>query len=145
MPISHSGLLFWATLCTSVRQTGSRRTCQFSFRLVAKSRPAEYDDAGNVDPLAEIDHPRRRFDVEVVEHGARLQRSVDDAVDGTRRVTVFPPRSNVSLHLTTVADPRLFVVRQVLHCSIASNSSTSPAIHQTVSLESLTYIFNFTF
>jgi len=88
----------------------------FTSRLVSSSNPRKYDDTCDVDLSAEVDHPDRSVDVEVVEHGASIEGRVSGAVDSSAGVTVLPARSHVPLHLATVTDPRLLVVSHVLHC-----------------------------
>jgi len=104
------------------------------------SKPGEYDDTRNLDLPAEVDHPDWSVDVEVVEHGAGLQRRVGDSVDSSSGVTVLPARTNMALHLTAVTDPRLLVVRYVLHCTTVrhvtctdSATSSSQSINQSPS------------
>ena len=84
-----------------------------------------YNDAGNLDLPTEVDHPHGSVDVEVVQHGARLERRVGHAVNSSPGVTVLPTRSNVPLYLPPVTDPRLLVVRHVLHCIVIVISSSS--------------------
>ena len=106
------------------------------FPTVGISRPRDDDDAGDGGPLAEVDHPDGRLDVEVVEHGAAVNARVhhaggavsasllvrrrtpvvDDVVTdaGSGQLSVT---SRVTLVLATTVDERVLLVRQVLHCT----------------------------
>ena len=64
---------------------------------------------------AEVHHPDGSLHVEVVQDRAAVQRLVEVAVDGPRRVPVHPPVSGVSLEVSLVVDLRLLLVGHVLH------------------------------
>ena len=95
----------------------------FTWQVLSSFAPGEYDDAGDLDLLAEVDHPDGPVDVEVVEDGAGVERSVGDSVHCSAGASVLPARANVPLHMPTIADPRLLVVRHVFHCIVSSSSS----------------------
>jgi len=53
--------------------------------------PRQYDDAGDGANAAEVDHPDRFLDVEVVEYGAAVNTVIGRlTVDCTRRVAMHP-------------------------------------------------------
>ena len=90
---------------------------------VGISRPRDDYDAGDGRPLAEVDHPDRCLDVEVVEHRAWLDAVVDVAVpiqltvvDGVVAGCVLMTAS-VPLVLASTVDERVLLVGQVLNCT----------------------------
>jgi len=92
---------------------------------VAAASPRENHHARDLGCGADVDHPDRSLDVEVVEDDTRVQPRVRTGVtvDGARRVSVKPTlTSHVSLHLTTVVNPRLLAVCHILHCKSISQS-----------------------
>ena len=84
-----------------------------------------YNDSGDLDLPAKVDHPCGSVDVEVIQHCAGLERRVCDAVDSSAGVTVLPASTNMTLHLASVTDPRLLVVRHVLHCITTTSNNMS--------------------
>jgi len=92
--------------------------------MLLLSNPGEYNDACDGELLAEVDHPDWSVDVEVVEHCASVERWAGNAVDCSTGETVLPARSNMPLHVTPITDPRLLVVRHVLHCINANNNAS---------------------
>jgi len=57
-------------------------------RTVGVSGPRDNDDTGDCSPLAEVDHPDGRLDVEVVQHGAAVNAGVDEVLRVRRVMSV---------------------------------------------------------
>ena len=94
-------------------------TCDRPFRRTSwMSGPGQYNDAGDGSDAAQVDHPDRFLDVEVVEYGAAVNAVIGRlTVDRPGRVTVHPlVLAGVPLVLTTIVDERFLLKRQVLHC-----------------------------
>jgi len=95
------------------------RTLELTTRRALGSSPRENHDTGNAPRAAEVHHPDRLLDVEVVEYRAAVNAEVGarlDAVDGPGGVTVHPLLlSGVTLVLATTVDERLLLERQILN------------------------------
>lgn len=77
--------------------------------------PRDDHDPGHLDDLSQVDPQYGSVDVVVVEGRAAVQGLVEVSVHGPTRVSVGPTVQDVPLVLATVINPRLLLVRQVLH------------------------------
>ena len=80
--------------------------------------PRDDDDTSYVGLLAKVDHPDGFLHVEVVEYGAAVERLVVVPVHCARSLAVHPLVPDVSLVLPLVVDPRLLLIRHVLHWNV---------------------------
>ena len=82
---------------------------------LALALPRDDNNTGDVGLLAQVDHPDGFLHVEVVEYGAAVEGLVVVPVNCARSLAVHPLVPDMPLVLPLVVDPRLLLVRHVLH------------------------------